>query len=224
MLRICAAFVLALASFATPALAVPAGVARVIDGDTIKVDGVTVRLHGIDAPENDQFCGGNGAPPWSCGLWVTDQLSTLLDGRRVTCQQVDTDRYGRTVAKCFVGEQDIGQQLVRDGLAFAYRRYSWDYDLDEKTAAVNGRGLHGSGIQSPADFRAAGRAAQGATHLANAPQGCPIKGNISKDGKRIYHMPGQQWYDRTRIDTSKGERWFCSEAEARRAGWRRAKR
>lgn len=51
---------------------------------------------------------------------------------------------------------------------------------------------------------------------------CRIKGNISLDGERIYHVPGGEWYDKTRIDTSKGERWFCSEAEAREAGWRRA--
>lgn len=224
MLRICAAFVLVLTSLALPAFAGPAGTATVVDGDTIKVGGVTVRLHGIDAPEMDQMCGGDGAPAWACGAWVRGELRARLDGRRVTCQPIETDRYGRTVAKCFVDGQDIGQQMVRDGLAFAFRRYSWDYDLDEKGAAVNGRGLHGSGIQSPAAFRQAGRAAQGAAHLANAPQGCTIKGNISKDGKRIYHMPGQAWYDKTRINTSKGERWFCSEDEARRAGWRRARR
>ena len=50
-----------------------------------------------------------------------------------------------------------------------------------------------------------------------------IKGNISGNG-RIYHMPGQYDYARTRINTGKGERWFCSEAEARAAGWRAAKR
>lgn len=52
---------------------------------------------------------------------------------------------------------------------------------------------------------------------------CDIKGNISKGGERIYHVPGQKWYSRTKITTSKGERWFCSEQEARAAGWRRAK-
>ena len=53
---------------------------------------------------------------------------------------------------------------------------------------------------------------------------CRIKGNISRKGVPIYHVPGGQSYARTRIDTSKGERWFCGEAEARAAGWRRAKR
>lgn len=55
--------------------------------------------------------------------------------------------------------------------------------------------------------------------------GCNIKGNISVDtGERIYHVPGQKYYRETIISTGKGERWFCSEEEARRAGWRKAKR
>jgi hypothetical protein len=54
--------------------------------------------------------------------------------------------------------------------------------------------------------------------------GCPIKGNISKNtGERIYHMPGQEHYAETRIDLFSGERWFCSEADARAAGWRKAR-
>ena len=46
------------------------------------------------------------------------------------------------------------------------------------------------------------------------PAGCTIKGNISSSGERIYHITGGQYYDRTKINTAKGERWFCSEAEA----------
>ena len=53
---------------------------------------------------------------------------------------------------------------------------------------------------------------------------CNIKGNISvRSGERIYHVPGQEYYDETEIRPSQGERWFCSEAEARAAGWRRSK-
>ena len=52
---------------------------------------------------------------------------------------------------------------------------------------------------------------------------CAIKGNISKSGTGIYHVPGGRFYDQTRIDTSRGERWFCTEAEARAAGWRRSR-
>ena len=53
---------------------------------------------------------------------------------------------------------------------------------------------------------------------------CLIKGNIGRNGVRIHHIPGGAYYNRTRIDQQKGERWFCSEAEAREAGWRRSKR
>jgi hypothetical protein len=52
---------------------------------------------------------------------------------------------------------------------------------------------------------------------------CHIKGNISVTGERIYHVPGQRYYSATRISSWRGERWFCSEAEARQAGWRRAR-
>ena len=58
----------------------------------------------------------------------------------------------------------------------------------------------------------------------NAVGQCRIKGNISRSGERIYHVPGGQYYDRTKINPSKGEQWFCSEAEAIAAGWRRLKR
>jgi hypothetical protein len=80
------------------------------------------------------------------------------------------------------------------------------------------------GESAPIDSRVPGRSAL--TSQAAEPSGgnCDIKGNISvKSGERIYHVPGQDYYDRTRIDTGKGERYFCSEAEARAAGWRRSK-
>jgi hypothetical protein len=52
---------------------------------------------------------------------------------------------------------------------------------------------------------------------------CNIKGNVSTRGERIYHVPGQKYYNDTEISRSHGERWFCSEQEARAAGWRRSK-
>lgn len=65
----------------------------------------------------------------------------------------------------------------------------------------------------------------GAQYFADSKMsGCDIKGNISMtSGERIYHMPSQDYYDETVINSSKGERWFCSESEARSAGWRRSK-
>ncbi|MCR8546398.1 thermonuclease family protein [Salipiger sp. P9] len=222
MFRLCSALVLLLCVSAA-AEAGPSGRLRVIDGDTVDVGGTRVRLHGIDAPEADQMCGGNGSPMWACGAWVTGEVRARYDGRRARCEALDTDQYGRVVARCTVAGTDIGRALVRDGLAFAYRRYSMDYDLEEKGAAVQGRGLHGAGVQSPAAFRAAARNGAAAANAASAPAGCVIKGNISRDGKRIYHVPGQRYYGNTRISPQKGERWFCSEAEARAAGWRKSR-
>jgi len=108
---------------------------------------------------------------------------------------------------------------VRDGLAFAYRKYAMDYDLDEKAAFVGKVGIHGFLLESPARYRLTrieGR---------NAPDAnCQIKGNINAKGARIYHMPGQEYYQKTGIRPEKGERWFCSEAQARASGWRAARR
>lgn len=199
------------------------GVVRVVDGDTIDVDDTRVRLHGIDAPERDQRCGGDDAPMWDCGLWVTRVAMDRYDGQRADCTVLDTDRYGRAVARCIVRGEDVGRAMVADGLAFAYRAYSMDYDLEEKAAAINDRGLHATEVAAPAEFRAAGRRARASRNAAAAPDGCAIKGNIARDGDRIFHAPGQRWYSRTRVALAEGERWFCSEAEARAAGWRRAR-
>jgi hypothetical protein len=59
---------------------------------------------------------------------------------------------------------------------------------------------------------------------ADRERACPIKGNVSRSGGHIYHMPWQRYYARVKIDETAGERWFCDEGEAERAGWRRAAR
>ena len=240
------AFLTAALILATPLSAGPNGTIRVVDGDTFKIDGTTVRLHAIDAPETDQMCGDSNSPAWACGDWVRTKTREMYEGRIARCVATDTDRYGRTVAKCNVDGRDVGEQLVSNGLAFAYRQYGMDYDLAEKGAAVNGRGLHATGVMSPAAFRSAQRAQAGSSTLARntgaktvtvtrdtpaksswlpniVNPDCEIKGNISRGGERIYHVPGQDYYAKTRISPTKGERWFCSEAEARAAGWRKAR-
>ncbi len=222
MLRLCALFVL----LALPLAAAQefSGPIRVIDADTIDVGTTRVRLHGIDAPEMDQDCLTGQNATFQCGQWATDQVRALFQNRLARCAPVDTDRYGRTVARCVVGDVDMGQQIVSLGLAFAYTRYSTAYVLDEKGAAVNNRGLHAMRVQSPAQFRASGGTSQAPAQVQSpAAQDCVIKGNISKNG-HIFHVPGQEFYSRTRIDTSSGERWFCTAAEARAAGWRPARR
>ncbi|WP_235604633.1 thermonuclease family protein [Sulfitobacter sp. EhC04] len=195
------------------------GVVRVVDGDTLDVGGTRIRIFGIDAPERDQPCTTLSGQNWGCGDWVTRQVRDLYEGRAARCTPLDRDRYGRIVARCFVADEDVGQALVRAGLAYAYRKYSLDYDLDEKAALVSDRGIHGFVLQSPARYRLTrieGRVA--------ADPNCRIKGNISASGERIYHTPGQAFYDRTGISAARGERWFCSEAQARASGWRPARR
>nr|WP_089278317.1 thermonuclease family protein [Antarctobacter heliothermus] len=221
MLRFC--FALVLSSLASVALADLSGPMRVIDGDTVAIGETRIRLHGIDAPEKAQFCGSRTAPMWPCGSWVTGEMRARFEGRHARCEALEIDKYGRTVARCEVAGEDLGAALVDGGLAFAYTKYSFDYLRQQTEAARRGAGLHGAGVQSPADFREATRRGHDAQHLAKAPDGCVIKGNISSRGDtRIYHVPGQTWYGATRISLAKGERWFCSEAEAQNAGWRRA--
>lgn len=220
MLRVCSAFILAtLLVAANPAAADISGKVRVIDGDTLDVGTTRIRLHGIDAPERGQPCTTLTGQNWACGDWVTQQVRDRFEGREARCTARDKDRYGRIVAQCTVGQQDIGQVLVQDGLAYAYRKYAMDYDLDEKAAFVADRGIHGFVLQSPARYRLTrikGRE-------GDDPD-CQIKGNINAQGARIYHMVGQKYYARTGIRPEKGERWFCSEAQARASGWRPAKR
>ena len=217
MLRFCAVFVLCL--LPQFAAADPNGRIRVIDGDTWDVGGDRVRLFGIDAPETDQTCQRPNGDVWACGQWVSQQVRQQYDGKSADCTALDTDRYGRIVARCAVGGEDAGRTMVSKGLAFAYRKYSMDYDLDEKVAAVNDLGLHASQVQSPAQFRKT----RSKGRIPPDPN-CKIKGNISSKGVKIYHAPGQVDYERTGINLAKGERWFCSDREAKQAGWRRAKR
>jgi len=94
-------------------------------------------------------------------------------------------------------------------------KYSEDYVAVEAAARQSGIGLWQDDFQRPWDFRAE----KWASAEQEAPDGCPIKGNISDNGQ-IYHAPWSPWYKKTRINEAKGERWFCSEAEAVAAGWR----
>lgn len=178
----------------------PTGAIRVIDGDTIDVGGTRVRLHGIDAPEANQTCETAQGKDWACGAWVSREVRAQYQGKQARCEALDTDRYGRTVARCSVAGQDIGAALVAQGLAFAYRRYSMEYDLIEKQAAAADRGLWAMRVEEPAAFRRSGRPS--ADNVQPATGACNIKGNINAKGERIYHRPGQEHYARTRINSS----------------------
>ncbi|MCT8159678.1 thermonuclease family protein [Pseudoruegeria sp. SHC-113] len=207
---------------ATPLAAAPfGGRVEVSDGDSLRMGSTRIRLFGIDAPELDQSCRKADGRVWACGDWAKATLAGLVAGQKLSCQQRDTDRYGRVVASCTAGGKDLGAEMVRLGAAMAYRKYALDYVDLEKQAVFAKRGIWAGEVRAPEDHRR-GKAAAPAAQ-AQPLQGCVIKGNISGNGQ-IYHMPGQADYTKVRINTAKGERWFSSEGEAQAAGWRRARR
>ena len=211
--------VLALLALPLPSQAAEVtGRARAVDGDTLEVAGQKVRLFGIDAPELDQSC-DRGGRRWACGEAARKALAEIVGRQRLSCEVRDIDRYGRNVATCLAGGEDVAAIMVRQGMAIAYRRYSGRYVNAEAAARSDGIGLWTSTYIQPEQHRAEGRGQD------PVPSGdCLIKGNIGQSGKRIYHLPGQADYAATRINEGKGERWFCTEAEARAAGFRRAAR
>lgn len=191
----------------------------VADGDTLTVrvgeERHRIRLHEIDAPEQGQ--------PGSRA--ARRALADKVEGKYVRVQIADVDDYGRTVGKVWLGERDINRELVREGHAWAYRRYLEDPSLleDEAAAREAGRGLwqHAEPVP-PWAWRHGRRRVTAAS--PEPPGGCRIKGNVNRRGERIYHRPGDRHYRQTRIDPGRGERWFCSADEAERAGWRPAAR
>ena len=196
------------------------GVASVTDGDTLKVGAERIRLHGIDAPESAQRCRAGGET-WACGEAATRALRERIAGRQVACAEHDRDRYGRIVAVCRVDGAEVNAWMVKQGWAVAYRKYSTDYVSHEMAAKAARRGLWRGEFVEPSRWR---RGERLEAVPASGPGDCRIKGNVSRKGTRIYHVQGGGSYAKTRIDTAKGERWFCTEAQARAAGWRRAKR
>ena len=183
---------------------------RIVDGDTFDLDGVRIRIDGIDAPEFGQRCGA-----WSCGKAALEQLSALVGDGGLICDSHGEDGYGRTIATCYVGSTDIGAEMVRTGYAWAFVKYSDKYMAQEAQARSDHLGIWQYNSVPAWEYRAAKWTAAEQV----APQGCPIKGNISESGK-IYHAPWSPWYEKTRVDEAKGERWFCGEANAVASGWR----
>ena len=206
------------------------GPADVTDGDSLSVAGIRVRLFGIDAPELNQNCYENGAEV-ACGEMSKSQLESLIGDSEVTCHRKSTDPYGRMVAICQISGVDLGRAMVEAGWATAFRKYSQDYVPAELRARAAKSGLWQWNFQAPDDYRAAQQRREEPVQQArqqrraSSPsarrweQGgqCVIKGNRSRRGPWIYHLPGMPYYDATRA-----EEYFCTEADAQAAGYRRA--
>ncbi len=193
------------------------GAARVLDGDTIAIGETRIRLEGIDAPESGQTCVTRMGQIWHCGVEASHTLARLIGRNPVACADLGLDKYGRTLASCSAGGVDLNAEMVRRGYAWAFVRYSTAYVALEAEARRSRAGIWEGDAQPAWDFRAG----RWGTAASTAPQGCAIKGNVTSSG-RIYHVPWSPWYDKVKMDGSRGKRWFCSEAEAVAAGWRPA--
>jgi hypothetical protein len=177
-----------------------------------------VRLEGIDAPEIAQTCQTASGASWDCGVVAAKMLRGLAEHKDLACDRTGTDRYHRVLATCFGDDGiDIDEEMVRAGLAWAYVKYSVAYVGVEAEARRAKIGVWQGPAEAPWDFRRD----EWQVADAAAPKGCAIKGNVSSHG-RIYHMPRDPWYETVSMDLAKGKRWFCSEADAIAAGWRRS--
>lgn len=135
--------------FAPPALTLN-GRASAADGDSLRIGATRIRIIGIDAPEFDQTCTGPGAEVWECGAAAHRELSRLVAAQPVTCHSEGLDRYGRTLARCDAAGRDLGDAMVRAGLAVA----DGDYGPAEAEARSAGRGIWSGPFDRPAEWRA----------------------------------------------------------------------
>jgi endonuclease YncB( thermonuclease family) len=150
-----AALVLLLGGAAAQAAAERTAVGRVsvVDGDTLELHGLRIRLGAIDAPEARQTCRLAGVV-WPCGRQAAFALADLVGARPVSCQWRRLDRYGRPVARCHVGGTDLAAWMVEHGWALAFRRYGVDYIPHERRARAARLGIWSGEFVPPWAWRA----------------------------------------------------------------------
>ncbi len=124
----------------------------VTDGDTIRIGDERIRFNGIDAPEIKQTCVYKQIE-FKCGEFSKNLLIEKIFNQKVSCIKESKDQYGRTLAECFVGKESLSSYLVREGYAFAYRKYSDKFILDEEYARIKGNGMWSMDFIFPWDFR-----------------------------------------------------------------------
>ena len=127
---------------------------RVVDGDTIILNGEKIRFIGIDTPELKQTCLQDGQKIY-CGVNAKILLIKKIGNNPLKCIREGKDVYKRTLAECFVNSESISKFLVRNGYAFAYRKYSAKFIKDEEFAKAKKIGMWAMTFQYPWDFRKA---------------------------------------------------------------------
>ena len=125
---------------------------RVVDGDTIVLYGEKIRFSGIDTPELKQTC-LQGDQEVGCGMTAKMLLVKKIGNNTLECISEGKDAYKRTLAECFVNGKSLSKFLVRNGYAFAYRKYSDKFIKDEEFAKENKLGMWSMKFQYPWDFR-----------------------------------------------------------------------
>ena len=125
---------------------------KIVDGDTIHLNGEKIRFTGIDTPELKQTCIKDGVKD-ACGVTAKQILIDKISNNSVECINEGKDQYKRTLAECFVNNESLSKYLVRSGYAFAYRKYSKKFIEDEEYAKANKLGLWQTEFQFPWDFR-----------------------------------------------------------------------
>lgn len=192
-------------------------VTRVIDGDTIEIEGGEhVRYIGIDTPETV-----DPRKPVQCfGIEASKKNKELVEGKTVRLEKdiTDRDKYNRLLRYVWVDSLFVNLELVKQGFATSYSyppdvKFQKEFSAAEKEAREANRGL----------WEACPVSVTPTVQIQEPTKNeCNIKGNISASGDKIYHLPGCGSYTKTQIDEKRGERWFCSEKEAQEAGWRKA--
>ena len=125
---------------------------RVVDGDTIHLNGEKIRFTGIDTPELKQTCIKEGVIN-PCGVIAKEILIKKINNNKVKCISEGKDQYKRTLAECFVNDESLSSYLVRSGYAFAYRKYSKKFIPDENYAKTNKIGMWSMEFDYPWEYR-----------------------------------------------------------------------
>jgi endonuclease YncB( thermonuclease family) len=215
------------------------------DGGTLQLAGVTFRLDGIDAPELDQMCIDEHADAWACGIEAREQLTKLIGGRAVRCEDLGIGAIDRIrhIGICTVdGEKaTLNQLVVRQGFALNFEPYARGrFKDDEAGAKARLQGLWKGCFVAPYEFR---RGRKDGALLGDScrpdkdreiravlfpehpvmPPGCNIKGKFAVRARvtgniGVYHLRGCRSYPAL----TEPDRWFCAEEDAQSAGFRKA--